>query len=100
MQSTLLRACRQVLPFRKSLHQHRRGVAARCSSSGARRSILLGLLAGSIHTSALAAQPAVVMAAGNPDIEKVGGLMIDTPRPSHWVPPPQHRCHRPQRLTP
>ena len=71
MQSTLLRACRQVVPFRKSLHQHRRGVAARCSSTGARRSILLGLLAGSIHTTALAAQPAVVMAAGNPDIEKV-----------------------------
>jgi hypothetical protein len=74
MQASLLRACRQVVPTPFRVLRHRRGIVAQCgaATSKARRSLLLGLLAGSIHTTALAAQPVTVMAAGNQDIEKVG----------------------------
>ena len=48
----------------------------------------MGLLAGSIHTTALAAQPAVVMAAGNPDLEKVSTWPtgVSLPRPPSAFP--------------
>ena len=55
--------------------QSRRGRPC-AALNGARRSLLLGLLAGSLHSTANASQPAVVMAAANPEIEQVKTLAL------------------------